>query len=527
MTGATASAQAPAVAADRPRSSLPIAVYPAALAVALVAELVTVGGVSPFSAVRGWIIVIVIGLLLSALGRLLLGDKDRGGVLAALWVMALLGGDDPAFALVIVAATVVFLLERYGLRSERRTIRWWWIGRWASRVAGVIALAVFIQSIQMGTLADAVRSLTHETFLRPAPPPVAANSTDPDIYLVLLDGHTRSDVMSDVFESDESAFVGSLEADGFTVANSSRSNYTNTSETLSSMFSATHLRDMPSMAGLIAGTEMRPAGGVVREAINDNATLDLLHGRGYEVEAIVSGWEQVTMREADRFMDTGQINEFEIGILRRSLVGHALESLAPDFVSAQQRDRINGVFAALETAPTRLGARPRFVFAHVPSPHPPWVFNADGSPRTVVNLDSIYGETPASMGLTIDELKVGYRGQVIDVDRRMLASLAPLDAAIKAAGRPAVVIIFSDHGTWIGADGGDIRLRFKNLLAIRSTAGDIPLRQNETLVNLWPTVFNSLFDAGWATQPDDQYRIGARDNFDLVQVDDPDVAASP
>ncbi len=148
---------------------------------------------------------------------------------------------------------------------------------------------MLIQSVQMGTLADAARSLTHETFLRPAPPPVAAGSTDPDIYLVLLDGHTRSDVMGDVFGSDESAFIGALEADGFKVAHASRSNYTNTSETLSSMFSATHLRDMPSMAGLIAGTEARPAGGVVREAINDNATLDLLHGRGYEVEAIVVG----------------------------------------------------------------------------------------------------------------------------------------------------------------------------------------------------------------------------------------------
>ncbi len=525
-TAATIVSPAPAVK-DRPTSRLPIAVYPAVIAVALVAELVNVGGVSPFSALRGWIVVIGLGLLLSALGRLLLGDKDRGGILAAIWVIALLGGDDPAFVFVMAAATAVFLLERYGLRADRRTIRWWWIGRWTSRVAGVIALAVFIQSVQMGTLADAGRSLTHETFLRADPPPAATGTNDPDIYLILLDGHTRADVLRDVFEADPSGFNDALEADGFTIAPLSRSNYTNTSETLTSMFSAAHLRDMPIMDGLMSGTEVRPAGGVVRQVINDNPTLSLLHGRGYEVEAIVSGWEQVTMREADRLVDTGQINEFEIGILRRSLVGHVLEALAPDFVSAQQRDRINGVFDALETAPSRLGTRPRLVFAHVPSPHPPWVYNADGTPRTVVKLDSIYGETPASMGLTIDELKVGYRGQVIDVDRRMLESLGQLDAAIAAAGRPAVTIIFSDHATWIGADGGDIRLRFKNLLAVRSTAGEIPIRPNETLVNLLPTVFNSLFDAGWDRQPDSQYRIGARDNFDLVEVDDPDVVASP
>ena len=335
-----------AAAVDRPRSRLPIALYPVALAVALVAELVNVGGVSPFSAVRGWIIVIVLGLLLSAIGRLLLGDKDRGGVLAAVWVIALLGGDDRAFALVIVAATVVFLLERYGLRTERRTIRWWWIGRWASRVVGVIALAVFIQSIQMGTLGDAVRSLTHETFLRPAPPPVAVRLDRP--------GHLLRAARR---PHESGRHERRLRVRRIGLHRHPRGGWVHR-RPRQPIELHEHLRDplldvqchppgdMPSMAGLIAGTEARPAGGVVREAINDNAMLDLLHGRGYEVEAIVSGWEQVTMREADRFMDGGQINEFEIGILRRSLVGHALESLAPDFVSAQQRDRITGVFAA-------------------------------------------------------------------------------------------------------------------------------------------------------------------------------------
>ena len=422
--------------ADGPTSRIPIAIYPAVLAVALVAELVNVGGVSPFSAVRAWLITATAGLVLAALGRLVLGDKHRGGVLAALWVIALLGGDDLKFGFVIVGATAVMLLERYGLPAERRTIRWAWIGTWASRLAGIVALAVLIQAIQMGTLPDAWRSLTHETFLRPQPADVAPGSSDPDIYMVLLDGHTRADVLSQIFDQDESGFISGLEADGFYVAPRSRSNYTNTAETLSSMFNASHLRDLPLMAGLLAGREQRPAGGVVREAINQSRTMDLLHSRGYEVESIASGWEEVAIREADQYVDTGQINEFEIGVLRRSLLGHLLEALAPDAVSAQQRDRINAVFAAMAAAPARAGDRPRFVFAHVPSPHPPWVYHADGSPRTVATLDGVYGETPATLGLNEAQLKDGYGGQVTDIDRRMLATLDPLDDAIEAGGVP-------------------------------------------------------------------------------------------
>ena len=281
------------------------------------------------------------------------------------------------------------------------------------------------------------------------------------------------------------------------------------------------------MRAILEGKESRPAGAVVREAINDSRAVDFLHHRGYEIETIASGWEQVTMREADHYVDGGQINEFEIGVLRRSLVGHLLEQVAPDAVSQQQRDRIDGVLDQLASAPTRMGERPRFVFAHVPSPHPPWVYHADGSPRTVATLDGIYGETPATMGLSDAELAEGYAGQLAYIDRQMLTTLGRLDSAIAARGRPAVVILFSDHGTWVGADNGDIRLRFKNLLAVRSTDAPIALRQNETLVNLLPTVFGALFDADWERQPDSEFRIGPRDVFDLREVDDPDASVGP
>src|SRR5262245_40588907 len=187
--------------------------------------------------------------------------------------------------------------------------------------------------------------------------------------------------------------------------------------------------------------------------------MRFLRDRGYQIDAVSSGFEQVAMREADRFVDTGELNEFEVAVLKRSLVGHVLDFLDPDAVSAQQRDRIRGDFDAFATAPSWVGAGPQFTFVHVPSPHPPWVFNADGSPRTVDFREEWLAETPASTGLTDAELRAGYAAQVEDVDRRLLEALPKLDAAIAARGRPAITIVFSDHGSWIGADGGDIRLR--------------------------------------------------------------------
>ena len=504
-----------------------VALYPALLAATLVVELVNVSGVSPFSAGRPMLIAILVALALAGFGRLLFGDADRGGIAAALWVLALLGGDDPRLALAIVAATALLLAERYLLPAARQTIRWSRIGFVFSRLVVVFALAVAIQAIQTGALSDAARSVTHETALRPALAQAASGDTDPDIYMLLVDGHARSDVLSDVFASDGTAFVDALEAHGFTVAPRSRSNYTQTGETLASMFSQAQLADVPRMADLLAVAEDQPPGGIVRNVINDNATWTFLRDRGYEIDSVSSGFEQVALREADRFVDTGQLNEFELAVLKRSVVGRLVEGLAPDAVSGQQRDRIQGIFDAFATAPSWIGDRPQFVFAHVPSPHPPWVFNADGSPRTVTFHEQWLAETPASTGLTVEQLKAGYAAQVADADRRLLEALPRLDAAIAARGRPAVVILFSDHGSWIGADGGDIRLRFKNLLAVRSSGDRVAFEPNLTLVNLLPSLFEQLFGVEWVRRADTEYRFGEQSAFELFEVADPDASASP
>ncbi len=101
-----------------------------------------------------------------------------------------------------------------------------------------------------------------------------------------------------------------------------------------------------------------------------------------------------------------------------------------------------------------------------------------------------------------------------------------LDAAIAARGRPAVVILFSDHGTWIGAAEGDIRLRFKNLLAVKGAGVAVHIAPNQTLVNLLPSIFAQLFGTEFTPRPDTEYRFGSADAYNLIPVDDPDAEST-
>ena len=95
---------------------------------------------------------------------------------------------------------------------------------------------------------------------------------------------------------------------------------------------------------------------------------------GYDAVAVASGFEEVAPRQADVYVDSGNLNEFEISLLTSTFAGDVVNAVAPDFGSGQHRERIQANLDALpEIAATR-DRPPALVFAHVPAPHQPTVF---------------------------------------------------------------------------------------------------------------------------------------------------------
>ena len=95
------------------------------------------------------------------------------------------------------------------------------------------------------------------------------------------------------------------------------------------------------------------------------------------------------------------------------------------------------------------------------------------------------------------------------------------DKAIAARGRPAVTVVFSDHGSWIGTRERGSHVRLRNLLAVRGTGVPVSVESEMTLVNLMPSLFEQIFDEPWQRQPDTGYIPGPRDIFDLYPIEDP------
>ena len=104
----------------------------------------------------------------------------------------------------------------------------------------------------------------------------------------------------------------------------------------------------------------------LRRVVADNVAFELARERGYDPVGVASGFEHVAPRRADVYVDGGQLNKFEISLLSSTYAGDIVAALAPDFASAQHRDRILFNLSALSQIASTTDRPPAFVFAQHP-----------------------------------------------------------------------------------------------------------------------------------------------------------------
>ena len=182
------------------------------------------------------------------------------------------------------------------------------------------------------------------------------------------------------------------------------------------------------------------------------------------------------------------LDELDVAMLNYTRLGAVLGTVAPDFLADQARSRVEWTFTTAEQLAASHADRPRFVFVHVPAPHPPWVFGADGSPRDP-DFVSVVGEPGRS---TAEELEAGF-DQASYIATRTVRSV---DAVRTAAGPAPVIVVFSDHGP-IGAFktsdplGSAVETRASDFLAASTPGHPGLMDEVHSPINLFPALFEA------------------------------------
>ena len=320
------------------------------------------------------------------------------------------------------------------------------------------------------------------------PAPAGGNPSQyPDVYLIVLDGYSRADTLK-VLGYDNSEFLNSLEDLGFYVAECSRSNYRHTLLSMSSTFSM----DMVWRAIPNSGPADHNAAPLY-EALIHNPVRSDFEQRGYTIVGFETGylWDQWT--DADYYLVSqfetngnggksfSSITPFEYIFLKNTAVYPFIENSPLEvqrFYGHYQQ--VNFTLNELPKIATSIPG-PKFVYAHIMSPHTPYIFLPDGSLNTDSRFYNTETGTPSNPKLQAE----GYINNIKYLNSRMLVIL---DEIIKNSKIPPVIILQGDHGYVLE------ERRFNNLMAFHfPNGGNASLYPTITPVNTFRLVSNLYF----------------------------------
>ena len=353
-----------------------------------------------------------------------------------------------------------------------------------TRLAAVVLLALGVVSV-----ASSIPASTNE------PAGVGASQAGgPPIYMILLDAYPRADALASL-GFDGEPFLAALEARGFDVARRSTANYDRTAHTLASMLWMEHLVDIDELDPPPADHQARAR--LLKAMISSGGpAVTELRDRGYRVMTIPSAVGGVTVWDAE-VVPVDQISDYEIHLLNDTDGGHlAVVFGGTNWLAAAQRA---GTQRQLDTLVDNQGPG-RFIFTHVLSPHPPYVFGPEGGVRACFPACPYWAPDAEPGQRLVDQIEV--------LDGMILETLDRLSP-------DAVVVLFSDHGHWLDEAPDP----FGNLLAVRTPDRTGVIEDDTTLVSVLPRLFNAYFEAGIAI-PDDRHfdggPLGAR--LELTEV---------
>jgi hypothetical protein len=503
-------------------------VHSTLLAAAFVLEVALANHIEPAGFARALIVAILVGIGLTLACWALTRDRWIGGLIATtlvavsisiipsssawIWLANTFGPSAAlgAFGIVLFAVIALPAMQRVRVRRGAVMVR----GPATSalnRFAAVLVIVVLAFRVAPDLPGAAANALTQREKVVIAPV-----SELPDIYVLLLDGYPRADVLERRFGIDNSPFLDELRELGFDAASGNHSNYVFTQLTLASMFQMRHLEDVLELAPLIGS----PGGHVnaLRNALIDSPAFATLRAAGYQIVVTQPGFEHVAMRNAaDRVLEHGEMNDLERDVLMRTWLLDPFGALIPTLFTGPPRDRVVHAFDDLIRLASESRTQPTFTWVHVLAPHLPLVLDTDGQ---ALPLDPrLYDQsTAAGFGMTDAQFATAYAEELGYLNARVLDAVRTL---VAVPGRPEpVIVIMSEHGYMY--DLADVQARLSNLFAAFTPQAPGLMADAPTPVNLMPILFNRFLGTHHPMSAD-RYFLSPTNTqmLELTEVPDP------
>ncbi|MBA3659236.1 MAG: hypothetical protein H0W67_06525 [Gemmatimonadales bacterium] len=348
----------------------------------------------------------------------------------------------------------------------------------------------------------------------------------PDIYFIVLDAYTGGRSLKRNYQFDNAEFVSALQGRGFFVPRASRSNYTLTYLALAAALNWEYLEWLPALLG-----ERSNDFAIPRAMIEDSRTQRFLKGLGYRVIFFPTAYGATARnRHADLLIPQGGQahprlrREFFSSWLRTTPLrpifgwGCRLTRCRADPLpfNPESPELILWKFDQIGALARSPG--PKFVFAHLLTPHEPYVFTANCTPKPL--------HWPSRMDRVEDRrIRVAYVEQIRCVNSNLLALV---DRLQQQPLRP-VIILQGDHGNGRFPFGRPQPLDVATPEQVAERAdpfgayylpdgGNALLYDSISPVNVFPIVLRHYYGAQVQRLEDRTYYSSSRDPYRFTRI---------
>lgn len=346
----------------------------------------------------------------------------------------------------------------------------------------------------------------------------------PDIYLLVMDSYMREDALRQTFNFDNRPFLNELAQLGFILPPCTQSNY---AETAMSMSTELNMNYLDAFASQAAHKRAEIDYLWFTEYIRHSQVREILTQLGYKTVSFEVYYPWVEIPDAEYYFQQNtaanwlasllDITEFDDMLARTTLyrVVDEAGTISPAFGEkiTQFRDSITEKLLALaETRNMRqkkyeliLNAfnkmdevsripGPKFVYLHLPAPHPSYVLGPNGDYKPTVNAIP------------------GYTDTIIYLNKRILETIR---LVLKNSKNPPVIILQADHG-WGGSELAN-RMRILNAYYLPGS-GSQAVYPSITPVNTFRMIFNQYFVGSFKLLEDKSYYSTNTGYFDFTMI---------
>ncbi len=288
-------------------------------------------------------------------------------------------------------------------------------------------------------------------------------TTKPDIYFIILDGYTSFSGLQKHWNFDNGELKKFLVNYGFFVAENGKTIYNVTNYSIASTFNMAELNidttDLYAKSSYLS----------LAELIKNNIVVKRFYGLGYDFInlSFFDILDKKKFYQDIYFLKKGNIYQ------ARTIYGHIYEIYNEN--TADMANINLDIFNRLRTIRSTFNEKPKFIYAHIMMPHPPFYFDAEGN-----KTDFSYANDNKNKDNYLEQLK--YCNKLL---------METLNSILNSTEEPPIIVVQGDHGfrAFEGRDKSEIEFSVLNCYYFPDKDYSLLTDSSET-INTFRVIFN-------------------------------------